>query len=1283
MLSIHETTLAWLLLDLLVKSTLLLVATLLIVRLLAHHSAAWRHLAWLMCFAGLCTLPAAMWLVPTYPVSLPAAWGTANNAAAEVDSLTAIATGTMRMPGPLANADSSAAEQPWQPGQPGAPLEAASRSVTAKGARPASSTSDTVLLQAIASGQPSWLVRAVYSASAVWAAGFVMTLLPFFLGVWKITRLWRNAQVVNEPSLLTEVRELARQLGVARSIQVREVQQALVPITWGILYPKILLPAPAWSSWSDERRRAILLHELSHVKRLDVLWQVFSRVVCSFYWFHPLVWFGYRRLRCERELACDDRVIESGIKASDYAQHLVCVAREFQPPTACLTVAMAQSWGLEQRIRAIVQPQRSRSPLPRAALRLTVSACLLLTVLLAIPKLTADGAPQESQPTATQENSTNAVEIKDDENKDVEIKADELLGVVVDEDGKPLADVLIDAWSWHPGNETRSDAQGRFRLKFDDARSKIELRVVKDGYSPLYQPLQPLGVRNFKIVLGQKTYIEGVVRDSSGAPVPNIEVRGEQGPQQADGVMIGAVMTATQTDDKGRYRLFVHPDTYQLSVRTESGQVARLNDIAVLRDEAKQQDIELQRGVRLQVLVINSVTQQPAADFVLWHFMHPDVIGRSDADGKMIIDGMLPGTFEFMVGEGESQKLGPFSGYLPRSLSRWWSPQAKQSWEQEDIKPGEFQRNLDGLSFELATDMPLVTVFVEPGVTFRGQVLDPDDKPVEGATVAPARTGSGNSLTGDTRYSVKTDAEGRYEVIMPAGKAFEYNLIAHDGEYQQWRNWANGVTEPIRTQPGDKLNDMNIQLTRPATARGRIVAEGDRDLGGREVRTHAVDRRENRYYDPTTRTNADGTFELKFIRPGERYVQVEPFWLDAAAAPEGTTAFVELAPGEVVENIELKVADSSQPVMPAVTQREFTIQLLDENETPLPEYELILSGYGRQANLNALVGDPSKLAERWNSELIGGEVLTTDASGKLSVQGSELFSEYAAAVAVVAMDATAKRAAIGSLYPDARQAELTLTMQPLQTVVVTIDDAEIRSKGSASQQTGYFGLMLDSALLIQREVKELELEFQVPPGTYQLFAMYPLGEPLSQMLEVKPDSSTSEPMRVVMKLQPNGLTKMIGREPPPLKDIVAWQGGEPTSLEGLRGKVVLLDFWGYWCGPCLAAMPEMVKLHDELHEQGLEILAIHDGSLQSLDELNKQLEATRKNLWNDRDLPFRVALAGSPEGAPTPQGTVIADYGIREFPTTLLIGRDGKVVGRIYPQQVDENLKLIRELLEQ
>ncbi len=233
--------------------------------------------------------------------------------------------------------------------------------------------------------------------------------------------------------------------------------------------------------------------------------------------------------------------------------------------------------------------------------------------------------------------------------------------------------------------------------------------------------------------------------------------------------------------------------------------------------------------------------------------------------------------------------------------------------------------------------MKSVTIYVEPGVSFSGQVTDPDGKPVEGATVAPAKTGSGNSLTGDTRYSVKTDADGRYQVVMPAGKQFPYNLIAHDGDYQQWRTWANGVTDPLETQPGEK-HEINIQLTRPAVVRGKVIADGGREVAGREVRAHAKDLRENRYYDPTVRTQADGSFELKFIRPGEHWIQVEPFYLSAGEAPAGSVE-IRLAEGELRDDIELKLPAAAQPAMPAAAQRDFSIQLLDEKGKPIPNYD--------------------------------------------------------------------------------------------------------------------------------------------------------------------------------------------------------------------------------------------------------------------------------------------------------------------------------------------------------
>ena len=67
----------------------------------------------------------------------------------------------------------------------------------------------------------------------------------------------------------------------------------------------------------------------------------------------------------------------------------------------------------------------------------------------------------------------------------------------------------------------------------------------------------------------------------------------------------------------------------------------------------------------------------------------------------------------------------------------------------------------------------------------------------------------------------------------------------------------------------------------------------------------AADRLENRYYDPTVKTAADGTFELNFIRAGEQYIQVAPFWLDAKDAPERTSQLLTLEQGETKSGVEL------------------------------------------------------------------------------------------------------------------------------------------------------------------------------------------------------------------------------------------------------------------------------------------------------------------------------------------------------------------------------------------
>ncbi len=79
-------------------------------------------------------------------------------------------------------------------------------------------------------------------------------------------------------------------------------------MTCGAWHPVLLLPDAA-ENWPLERRRVVLLHELAHIKRLDWLTQTLAYIAGSLHWFNPLVWLAARRMRVEREQACDDLVL--------------------------------------------------------------------------------------------------------------------------------------------------------------------------------------------------------------------------------------------------------------------------------------------------------------------------------------------------------------------------------------------------------------------------------------------------------------------------------------------------------------------------------------------------------------------------------------------------------------------------------------------------------------------------------------------------------------------------------------------------------------------------------------------------------------------------------------------------------------------------------------------------------------------------------------------------------------------------------------------------------------
>ena len=98
----------------------------------------------------------------------------------------------------------------------------------------------------------------------------------------------------------------------------------------------VLLPETA-ETWPESRRHVVLLHELAHIKRQDCLVQMLVQLVCALYWFNPMVWYAARQLRIERELACDDAVIQVGTVPAEYATHILTLAgslRSIRPHTS-------------------------------------------------------------------------------------------------------------------------------------------------------------------------------------------------------------------------------------------------------------------------------------------------------------------------------------------------------------------------------------------------------------------------------------------------------------------------------------------------------------------------------------------------------------------------------------------------------------------------------------------------------------------------------------------------------------------------------------------------------------------------------------------------------------------------------------------------------------------------------------------------------------------------------------------------------------------------------------
>ncbi len=184
----------------------------------------------------------------------------------------------------------------------------------------------------------------------VWLAGASWGVAKILLAAWGVAR-WRRASTV---------------VGRHAGVEVRVLASLKGPVAAGVLRPMILVPS-AWSEWSAEVRRIVLLHEHAHHQRRDPLWRLVGELVVALHWYHPLVRWMRNRWIAQCEYACDARVLSNGVAPARYAGLLCDLAAGGGRQPA---LAMAAPEGLEARVRRLMgtPPQRRRATVALGAI---------------------------------------------------------------------------------------------------------------------------------------------------------------------------------------------------------------------------------------------------------------------------------------------------------------------------------------------------------------------------------------------------------------------------------------------------------------------------------------------------------------------------------------------------------------------------------------------------------------------------------------------------------------------------------------------------------------------------------------------------------------------------------------------------------------------------------------------------------------------------------------------------------------------------------------------------
>lgn len=1064
----------------------------------------------------------------------------------------------------------------------------------------------------------------------IWAFGTLAMLLRLVVSQLCLWRLSRRCERVTGGRLFETMLRGTRRLKLKRSVRLYLSTRQAMPMTWGVFRPSILLPSAA-EQWSDEQLRCTLLHELSHVQRSDCLSQLVAQLTCAMHWFNPLAWFAMRCLYVERERACDDVVLRNGVKASAYAEQLLCVTSGLHPNQLASygSVSLASSPSIGRRLKAILSEEQNRRPVNQVST--AVFGVLLLGVVAPLAMLqTARGESQDGLENSVATSPMNEPHEPLELNPRSTVDEGEALSRLAPGDAPKNYDLFlvrgrvvhrttavkdadIQVRLIRNGNRfdkpvkswrLKSDLDGKYQLECSLISGKqeqyaIEIDIVADGfvdfrrffYRPFVRAKSQIEIPEAQLNVGR--LISGRCLGVDSKPVADAVIRCVSYP--ATGKPSSARMRTADKD--GRFKLTLPSDAPGELLICSAKTLPRR--VSIKPDASKLDDIMLESAARIKGRVLSRAGQPVASCLVSF-----ESIDRGD----------LPGAGFSIRFAAKTDSNGRFE--IPPVRGRFEVGLAERLAVSQELENPLYTSTTpppllpEVLEFDGKSATPELTLRCAPEVNISGTIVMSDGKPAVGADVIlhAAVEVTGPKSVANFMRQVRTDATGSYRFAgLPRGLTNAYLVIPPRqlpngdltnamplGKVAAKYEFITPVLTIVTVQNSIEHLDFRFetlgkQVTDDDGAAERFRKVSDRDL----LRLGMEFERRLEAWEKTVKSNAAN--EVAAFRSHPR---------NALAF-----RFVQLAEKHADHSVSLSAL--RRVFLAARVTGDLEAQVVKAKERGI---DIVLARHLDHPNLLMLF------------DYLKGDVLSTRAETLLrSALSKSPHRDVRGAAAFYLAYYLRKKARLP-------EAAIALRERGTEVQGKEMRDAVERLKvavGRAAEGVDPVKLRDESRQLFQHVIDEygnVAFTFR-PEGPAGVFC-------------TRVRRSDTAPLEEQSRFFLNSFHVALG-EPAP--EIVGVDVSERLfSLSDYRGKVVVLMFTANWCVPCKTMYPDLRALVERMDAKSFALLSV---------SADRAVE-TLKNSVENNEITWRCWWDGA-------RGPIATDWGVGKFPSVYVIDHRG------------------------